>query len=95
MRDPASSSGVVLGIAGTVAERTARQPLRDDSRNGEAVMELIRSACARGVAAVVVTHDAHLAAWASRIVSIRDGHLIGGASHDPFSHSGTFPEVNR
>ena len=66
-----------------------------DSANGEAVMELIRSACARGVAAVVVTHDAHLAAWASRIVSIRDGHLIGGASHDPFSHSGTFPELNR
>jgi putative ABC transport system ATP-binding protein len=50
-----------------------------DSASGEAVMELIRAACDRGVAAVVVTHDPHLAAWATRIVSIRDGHLVGQA----------------
>jgi putative ABC transport system ATP-binding protein len=47
-----------------------------DSANGEAVMDLVRAACDRGVAAIVVTHDAHLAARASRIVSIRDGHLV-------------------
>jgi putative ABC transport system ATP-binding protein len=29
-----------------------------DSANGEAVMQMVREACKRGVAAVVVTHDA-------------------------------------
>jgi putative ABC transport system ATP-binding protein len=66
-----------------------------DSANGEAVMELIRAACTQGVAAVVVTHDAHLAARASRIVSIRDSRLVPQASHDPVSHSDTHPEANR
>ena len=44
-----------------------------DSANGEAVMRLLRSACRRGVAAVVVTHDAQLASWADRVVFLRDG----------------------
>jgi putative ABC transport system ATP-binding protein len=47
-----------------------------DSENGEAVMRLVLAACRRGVAAVVVTHDAQLASWADRVVFIRDGHLI-------------------
>ena len=50
-----------------------------DSANGEAVMDLIRAACDRGVAALVVTHDAHLAARANRIVAIKDGHLVSHA----------------
>ena len=47
-----------------------------DSTNGEAVMELIAQACNRGVGAVVVTHDAHLASWADRVVSLRDGRIV-------------------
>src|SRR5207237_7919969 len=39
-----------------------------DSVAGETVMRLIRVACERGVAAVVVTHDAQLAPWADRVV---------------------------
>jgi putative ABC transport system ATP-binding protein len=50
-----------------------------DSANGESVMSMIRDACKRGVAAVVVTHDAHLASWADRVVMLRDGHV---ATHD-------------
>jgi putative ABC transport system ATP-binding protein len=46
-----------------------------DSANGEAVMRLIRSACQRGVAGVVVTHDAQLASWAERVVFLRDGRV--------------------
>jgi putative ABC transport system ATP-binding protein len=46
-----------------------------DSANGEAVMRLIHGACQRGVAAVVVTHDAQLAAWADRVVFLRDGRV--------------------
>ena len=34
-----------------------------DSANGESVMRLVRASCQGGVAGVVVTHDAQLAAW--------------------------------
>lgn len=46
-----------------------------DSVNGEAVMRLIHAACKRGLAAVVVTHDAQLASWADRVVFLRDGRV--------------------
>jgi putative ABC transport system ATP-binding protein len=51
-----------------------------DSVNGEAVMRLVLAACRRGVAAVVVTHDAQLASWADRVVFIRDGQIIDQTS---------------
>jgi putative ABC transport system ATP-binding protein len=47
-----------------------------DSVNGEAVMRLVHDACKRGVAAVVVTHDAQLASWADRVVFLRDGRIV-------------------
>jgi putative ABC transport system ATP-binding protein len=47
-----------------------------DSANGDAVMRLLLAACHRGVAAVVVTHDAQLASWADRVVFIRDGRIV-------------------
>jgi putative ABC transport system ATP-binding protein len=46
-----------------------------DSANGEGVMRLIHAACKRGLAAVVVTHDAQLASWADRVVFLRDGRV--------------------
>jgi len=47
-----------------------------DSVNGEAVMRLLVTACRRGVAAVIVTHDAQMASWADRIVFLRDGSVV-------------------
>jgi len=47
-----------------------------DSVNAEGVMRLIHAACRSGVAAVVVTHDAQLAAWADRVVFLRDGRVV-------------------
>ena len=47
-----------------------------DSVNGEGVMRLLRAATQRGVAGVVVTHEAHLASWADRVVFLRDSHVI-------------------
>ncbi|HEY1917037.1 MAG TPA: ABC transporter ATP-binding protein [Streptosporangiaceae bacterium] len=46
-----------------------------DSVNAEDVMRLLHGACKRGVAAVVVTHDAQLASWADRVVFLRDGRV--------------------
>jgi len=54
-----------------------------DSVNAEEVMRLLREACRRGVAAVVVTHDPQLAAWADRVVLLRDGRLTGQTTRPP------------
>ena len=54
-----------------------------DSVNGEGVMRLIRGACKRGVAAVVVTHDAQLASWADRVVFLRDGRVVDQTAPAP------------
>jgi putative ABC transport system ATP-binding protein len=54
-----------------------------DSANGEAVMRLIRAACQRGVAGVVVTHDAQLASWADRVVFLRDGRVVDQTARRP------------
>jgi putative ABC transport system ATP-binding protein len=54
-----------------------------DSANAEAVMRLIHEACKRGVAAVVVTHDAQLAAWADRVVFLRDGRAVDQTAPRP------------
>ncbi len=47
-----------------------------DSTNAEAVMRMILAACHRGMAAVVVTHDAQLASWADRVIFLRDGRVV-------------------
>jgi putative ABC transport system ATP-binding protein len=47
-----------------------------DSVNGEGVIRLIRAQCKRGVAGVIVTHDAQLASWADRVVFLRDGRMV-------------------
>jgi len=54
-----------------------------DSVNGEGVMRLVRSACKRGVAGVMVTHDAQLASWADRVVFLRDGRVVDQSAPAP------------
>jgi putative ABC transport system ATP-binding protein len=51
-----------------------------DSVNAEEVMSLLHQACQRGVAAVVVIHDARLASRADRILFLRDGRFSGQTS---------------
>jgi putative ABC transport system ATP-binding protein len=46
-----------------------------DSLNGESVMRLLRSHCDAGGAGLLVTHDAAHAAWADRVVFLRDGRI--------------------
>jgi putative ABC transport system ATP-binding protein len=66
-----------------------------DSVNGEAVMRLLRTATRRGVAAVLVTHDAQLASWADRIVFLRDGRIVDQTAPPPGPESLLTPGVNR
>ena len=47
-----------------------------DSLNGEVVMQSLQVACGAGAAVVLVTHDAKLAAWADRVVFLRDGRVV-------------------
>jgi putative ABC transport system ATP-binding protein len=47
-----------------------------DSVTGEAVMKMIRSRIDQGAAGILVTHEARHAAWADRIVFLRDGRII-------------------
>ena len=54
-----------------------------DSVNGEGVMRLVRAACKRGVAGVMVTHDAQLASWADRVVFLRDGRVVDQTAPAP------------
>jgi len=47
-----------------------------DSITGESVMRLLRAHCDGGGTAILVTHDAAHAAWADRVVFLRDGRLV-------------------
>ncbi|HET6298931.1 MAG TPA: ABC transporter ATP-binding protein [Kribbella sp.] len=58
-----------------------------DSDTGEAVLQLLRDRCDQhGIGGVLVTHDARHAAWADRVVYLRDGVLVG--------QSGPLPEAD-
>jgi putative ABC transport system ATP-binding protein len=65
-----------------------------DSVNGEGVMRLLRAACKRGVAGVVVTHDAQLASWADRVVFLRDGRVVDQTTRPPGAESLLTPGPN-
>jgi len=47
-----------------------------DSVTGDNVMRALRQTCDRGASAVVVTHNAQLAAWADRVIFLRDGRIV-------------------
>jgi putative ABC transport system ATP-binding protein len=51
-----------------------------DSQTGEAVLRLLRSRVDAGSAGVLVTHEARHAAWADRVVFLRDGVVVDTTS---------------
>ena len=50
-----------------------------DSETGESVLRLLRARCDAGAAGVLVTHEARHAAWADRVVFLRDGLVVDQA----------------
>jgi putative ABC transport system ATP-binding protein len=47
-----------------------------DSATGEEVLRVLRGRCEAGAAGVLVTHEARHAAWADRVVFLRDGVVV-------------------
>ena len=47
-----------------------------DSQTGEAVLRLLRSRVDAGAAGMLVTHEARHAAWADRVVFLREGAIV-------------------
>lgn len=52
-----------------------------DSKTSEAVIRALRKRIDAGIAGILVTHDAKLAAWADRILVIRDGLIVDEVSN--------------
>ena len=53
-----------------------------DTDTGEEILRLLRSRCDAGAAGVLVTHEARHAAWADRVVFIRDGLVVDESGAD-------------
>lgn len=89
-RFPAEVSGgqrqraaIARSFAGSRSLLLADEPTGAlDSRTGEDVVRALRARVNQGTTAVMVTHDAKCAAWADRILTIRDGVLVGTSQAD-------------
>lgn len=46
-----------------------------DEATAEDVLRVLRSRCEAGAAAILVTHEPAFAAWADRVIRLRDGHV--------------------
>jgi putative ABC transport system ATP-binding protein len=53
-----------------------------DSETGEAVLRLLRRRVDEGCAGLLVTHESRHAAWADRVVFLRDGAIVDATAYD-------------
>ena len=68
---------VARALAGNPSVLLADEPTGNlDSKNSEAVMELLRDLHAGGATLCMVTHDPRYASWASRQVHLFDGRVV-------------------
>jgi putative ABC transport system ATP-binding protein len=54
-----------------------------DTVTGEEVLRVLRSRCDAGAAGLLVTHEARHAAWADRVVFLRDGSIVDDSGTVP------------
>ncbi len=74
---------VARALAGDPAILLADEPTGNlDSKNGEAVMQLLDDLHRQGSTICIVTHDPRFAAHAGRVVRLLDGRLIDGNGED-------------
>lgn len=76
---------IARALVGTRSVVLADEPTAAlDSLTGESVMKLLRRRCDdAGASVLVATHDAGHAAWADRVVFLRDGVILDQASPPP------------
>jgi putative ABC transport system ATP-binding protein len=68
---------VARALAGSPAVLLADEPTGNlDSKNGDAVMELLRNLHKSGSTIVMVTHDARFARNADRTIHVFDGRVV-------------------
>ena len=74
---------VARAVAGDPAILLADEPTGNlDSKNGEAVMQLLSELHAAGATICIVTHDPRYAEHAGRIVHMLDGQIVDGSTVD-------------
>lgn len=56
-----------------------------DTETGEEVLRILRARCDDGAAGILVTHEARHAAWADRVVFLRDGVVVDESGLDDSS----------
>ncbi|MGK5555635.1 ABC transporter ATP-binding protein [Actinomadura kijaniata] len=54
-----------------------------DSSTGEEIMRVLRARCDAGAACLMVTHEPRHAAWADRVVFLRDGRMVDATGSRP------------
>ncbi len=67
---------IARGLVGPRSLLLADEPTGAlDEATGESVLKLLRERCEAGASALMVTHEPAFAAWADRVVRLRDGQI--------------------
>jgi len=67
---------IARGLVGDRSLLLADEPTGAlDEVTAEGIMHILRQRCSAGAATLMVTHDPSLAAWADRVVRLRDGRI--------------------
>jgi len=66
-----------------------------DTTTGESVLRLLREQCDGGAGGLLVTHESRLAAWADRIIFLRDGQIVDETGDTPRRNGDAVPASGR
>ena len=87
---------VARALGGRPAVLLADEPTGNlDSKNAEAVMELLGELHREGATIVMVTHDPRFAEYAQRTVHLLDGRIVDGAAPPAAADSSMAQSLNR
>jgi putative ABC transport system ATP-binding protein len=64
-----------------------------DSRTSDEIMQLLTKLNRAGKTIIMVTHENDIAAWARRVIRLRDGHVESDERHDRAPHMAAAPPV--
>jgi putative ABC transport system ATP-binding protein len=78
---------IARGLVGPRSILLADEPTGAlDEATSESILRLLRSRCDAGAAALLVTHEPAYAAWADRVVRLKDGRVEGVSVRSRVSH---------